>query len=107
MKINVLAVVGLVIVVAFVVLGFIWDFKQAWMIEIVGAAAGLALVVTSGIEKQPTGSKWKGFLIGLGLSSGAMLAVIGGVQESVITTVIGAIVLIATVIIGVIKGQTE
>ncbi len=107
MKINVLAVIGLVIVVVFAVLGFVWDFEQGWMIEIVGASAGLALVVSAGIEKQGTGSKWKGYLIGLGLSAGAMIAVIGGVQESILATIIGAVILIATVIIGVIKGQQE
>ena len=107
MKLNVLAVIGLVLVVAFVVLGFVWEFEQAWMLTTVGASAGLALVVMTGVEKQPTGSRWKGFLIGLGLSAGTMVAVFGGVQESVITTIIGAVILIATVVIGLIKGQAE
>jgi len=107
MKLNVLAIVGLVLVVVFVVLGFVWEFEQAWMLTVVGASAGLALIVMTGVEKQPTGSKWKAYLIGIGLSIGTMLAVFGGVQESVITTIIGAVILIATVIFGLIKGQRE
>jgi len=107
MKLNVLAVIGLVLVVVFVVLGFVWDFEQAWMLTTVGASSGLALVIMAGVEKQPIGSKWKGFLIGLGLSAGTMVAVFGGVEESLITTIIGAVVLIVTVILGIINGQTK
>lgn len=107
MKINVLAIIGIAIVVAFVILGFVWSFDQAWILEVVGISAGLGLVIGSGVEKLPTGQKWRGFLIGGGLSVGAMLAVIGGITESTLTTIIGAVVVVAAAVFGVIMGQRE
>lgn len=107
MKLNVLAIVGLVIMLAFVVFGFFIDFDQAWMLELVGVSVGLALVISTGVEKQPVGSKWKAYLIGIGVSAGAMVATFGGIKEDILISLIGAVMLIAAVILGIIKTQNE
>lgn len=107
MKINVLAIIGLVLIAAFVILGYVWSFEQAWIVQLVGASAGLALIVGSGVDKKEPVDKWKGYLIGFGVSIGTILAVIGGIQESIITTIIGAVLLVAGAVVGIIMGQRE
>lgn len=103
MKLNILAVVGLVLIVGAVGFGFFTGFDQSWLIEIVGASTGLALVVSSVVEKQPIGSKWKAILVASGISFGTILAVSGGSTESAILTVVGAVIAILTVVMGVLK----
>jgi len=103
MKLNVVAIVGLILVVGFVAVGFILNFETAWMLSIVGASAGLAMLIGEVVEKEPTGDKWKAYLIGAGLSIGTMVSVFGGITESVLTSVVGAVVLLVAVVLGVLK----
>lgn len=107
MKINVMAIIGLVLIVGFVVAGYFMNFGQAWIIQVVGASVGLAMVVGSAVEKQPIGSKWKAYLIGIGIAAGTMLATFGGINESIIVSIVGAVILVATVVIGIINGQKD
>lgn len=106
MKMNLMAIIGLVLIVGFVVFGFVSNFETSWLLSIVGASAGLAMIIGEVANKEPDGSKWKAILVGTGLSVGTMMAVFGGVTESAIVSIVGAVIVIVTVIIGILKEKT-
>lgn len=103
MKLNLVALIGLILIIGFVAAGFVMNFETAWMLSVVGASAGLALLIGQTVEQEPVGSKWKAYLIGAGLSIGTMVSVFGGMSESVLVSIVGAVVLITSVILGILK----
>ena len=103
MKFNLWAIVGVLLVIVFVFAGHILDFNGDWIVQVAGAAAGLGLIINAKAEKTKT-PRWQVFLVGGGLSLGVILAVVGGVNEQIITTIAGSVLVIAGAAVGIVSG---
>ena len=103
MRFNLTAIVGLMLIVVSVFAGYILDFNGDWIAQVAGAAAGLGLIINAQVKKKEK-ARWKVFLIGGGLAVGVILAVVGGVSESIITTVVGSVLVIAGAAVGIVSG---
>ncbi len=101
---NLTSIIGLILIVAAVFGGYFMDFPQDWMLQVVAAAAGLALVISNQAKKLEKKAAWKAYLIGFLLAIGTILATYGGISESIITTIVGSLLVIAGIAVGVLAG---
>ena len=104
MKGNIWAIIGILLIVVFAVIGHSLKFDQAWIVSIAGAAVGLGVVLRNQGAKRKKGERWKAYAIGGGVALGTILAVVGGVNESIITTIIGSVLVIAGAAVGIVSG---
>lgn len=103
MKLNLTAIIGLLLIVVAVFAGYILDFNGDWIAQAAGAAAGLGLIINAQVKKKEK-ARWKVYLIAGGVVVGVILAVVGGVSESIITTVVGSVLVIAGAAVGIVSG---
>ena len=106
MKFSISNVIGLLLIVAGTIVGI------AFQIPLVNIGSVVAIVVgsTLAIEEQAEKINIKGWVKYLFLAlliSGTSVLAIGGYSESTIMSVVGAVVLIATIIVGGVVDKTK
>ena len=101
---NLTSIIGLILIVLAVLCGYFMDFPQTWMLQVVSASAGLAMVFLDQVKKRDKKDYWKVYVIGFILSIGTILAIFGGVSDATITTIIGAVLIVAGAAVGVLAG---
>lgn len=102
---KIFGIVGSLLFVASVVVGYFCKFDSADIIAIALAAFALASTIVAVVNKyKKEGEKfnWKYILV-IGLSVvGAVLVAIGGLADSIFATLAGAVIGILTIIFGVL-----
>lgn len=97
-------VIGAIIFIVVVALGFFFDFPAETIIEIAGGAFGLCLIIKGAIDKMKKEGKlnWKSVvIIALAVAAGVLCA-LGGMQAKVFETISGLVLALLTVIFGLI-----
>ena len=110
MKSKVFGIIGSLLFVAAVIVGYFCKFDSADVISVALAAFALASTVVSVVKKyEKEGEKfnWKFILIIVLTIIGAILCAIGGVSDSIFATLAGAVIGILTVIFGVLATKKE
>lgn len=110
MKSKVFGIIGSLLFVAAVIVGYFCKFDSADVISVALAAFALASTVVSVVKKyEKEGKKfnWKFILIIALTIIGAILCAIGGVSDSIFATLAGAVIGILTVIFGVLATKKE
>ena len=105
MKSKVFGIIGSLLFVAAVVVGYFCKFESADIVAVALAAFALASTVVSVVQKyKKDGEKfnWKFILILILTIVGAVLCAIGGISDSIFATLAGAVIGILTIIFGVL-----
>ena len=100
---KVFGIIGSLLFVAAVVLGYFCKFDSADTIAIALSAFGLASTIVAVVKKyKKEGEKfnWKFTLIIVATVIGAALVAIGGLSDNIFATLAGAVIGILTVIFG-------
>ena len=102
---KVFGIIGSLLFVAAVVVGYFCKFESADVIAIALSAFALATTIVAVVKKyKKEGEKfnWK-FIVIIALAIiGAVLVAIGGLQESIFATLAGAVIGILSIIFGVL-----
>jgi uncharacterized membrane protein HdeD (DUF308 family) len=110
MKSKVFGIIGSLLFVAAVVVGYFCKFDSADIIAVALAAFALASTIVAVVKKyKKEGEKfnWKFILIIALTVVGAVLCAIGGISDSIFATLAGAVIGILTVIFGVLTAKKE
>ena len=105
MKSKVFGIIGSLLFVAAVVVGYFCKFESADIVAVALAAFALASTVVAVVKKyKKDGEKfnWKFILIIALTIVGAVLCAIGGISDSIFATLAGAVIGILTIIFGVL-----
>lgn len=105
MKSKVFGIIGSLLFVAAVIVGYFCKFENADIIAVALAAFALASTVVAVVKKyKKDGEKfnWKFILIIVLTIIGAVLCAIGGVSDSIFATLAGAVIGVLTIIFGVL-----
>lgn len=87
------------------VVGFIYKSDVTAIISIATAFLGATLILIDVIKKMNKEAKmpkWLIYVVCIGTAVGGCLCAIGGVTENMITTIVGAVITIATVIMSIV-----
>ena len=101
---NVFGIIGSLLFVAAVVVGYFCKFDSADIVAIALSAFGLASTVVAVVGKYKKDEKldWK-FVLIIGLTIiGAVLICLGGLSNNIFSTLAGAVIGILTIIFGVL-----
>lgn len=93
--------VGLILVTAGVVCGILFDVPAVDITAIVATVIGATTTIMDTLMNDKI-SGWKAWLFVLLLVAGTSVMTIGGATASTITSVVGAVILIANVVFGII-----
>lgn len=110
MKSKIFGIIGALLFVAAVVVGYFCKFDSADIIAVALAAFALASTIVAVVKKyKKEGEKfnWKFILIIVLTVVGAVLCAIGGISDSIFATLAGAVIGILTVIFGVLTAKKE
>ena len=110
MKSKVFGIIGSLLFVAAVVVGYFCKFESADIISIALSAFALASTIVAVVKKyKKEGEKfnWKFILIIVLTIIGAVLVAVGGLSDSIFATLAGAVIGILTVIFGVLTAKKE
>lgn len=110
MKSKVFGIIGSLLFVAAVVIGYFCKFESADIVAIALSAFALASTVVAVVKKyKKDGEKfnWKFILIIALTIIGAVLVAIGGLSDSIFATLAGAVIGILTIIFGVLSIKKE
>ena len=105
---NVFGIIGSLLFVAAVVVGYFCKFESADIIAVALSAFALASTVVAIVKKyKKDGEKfnWKFIVVIAASIVGAVLVAIGGLSDSIFTTLAGAVIGILTVIFGVFAAK--
>lgn len=105
MKSKIFGIIGSLLFVAAVVVGYFCKFESADIVAVALAAFALASTVVAVVKKyKKDGEKfnWKFILIIALTIVGAVLCAIGGISDSIFATLAGAVIGILTIIFGVL-----
>lgn len=105
MKSKVFGIIGSLLFVAAVVVGYFCKFESADIISIALSAFALASTIVAVVKKyKKEGEKfnWKFILIIVLTIIGAVLVAVGGLSDSIFATLAGAVIGILTIIFGVL-----
>ena len=105
---KVFGIIGSLLFVAAVIVGYFCKFESADIVAIALSAFALASTVVAVVKKyKKEGEKfnWKFILIIALTLVGAVLVAIGGLSDSIFTTLAGAVIGILTVIFGVLAAK--
>ena len=100
------SIVGIVLIGASVVLGVFTSTPILVMTSIVGIVAGAVLAITEQIKKTDL-KGWHLAVYLIGLIGGTSLLTFSGYTEGVICEVVGAIVLLVSIIFGIAVDKTK
>lgn len=107
---KIFTIIGIILLVAGAGIGAFTGLDVALWIELAGAAATLALCITSLIKKSEK-KDWKLYTAICGVVIGTVLLVFAGIAPevvtSVITGVIGLVVLIASILIPALTAKKD
>ena len=110
MKSKVFGIIGSLLFVAAVIVGYFCKFESADIIAVALAAFALASTVVAVVKKyKKDGEKfnWKFILILALAIAGAVLCAIGGISDSIFTTLAGAVIGILTIIFGALIAKKD
>ena len=99
-------IVGIVLIAISTVLGIVTSTPILVTTSVVGIVAGAVLAITEQIKKTDL----KGYKLGIylvGLIGGTSLLTLSGYTEGVICEVVGAIVLLASIVFGIAVDKTK
>jgi hypothetical protein len=104
---KILQIIGIVLIVAAVALGAFSNIGEAWMLAVVAGSAGLVMTIIPEVKAAPAGKGWIPALVAGGLSAGTTFAIIGGVTEATLTTIIGLVIAAVSIILGIAMRAKE
>lgn len=110
MKSKIFGIIGSLLFVAAVVVGYFCKFESADIISIALSAFALASTIVAVVKKyKKEGEKfnWKFILIIVLTIIGAVLVAVGGLSDSIFATLAGAVIGILTIIFGVLAIKKE
>ena len=100
--------IGLALVVIGAAIGAFTGIEAAKWIELAACAVGLATCIIS-VVKTSDKKDWKLYVALIGIVAGTILLIFGGMAESTVTTiitsVIGLVLLIASLIPAIVKAK--
>lgn len=105
MKNKICSIIGLVLIMASAVVGFIYKSDVTAIISIATAFLGATLILLNVVKKMTEENKlpkWLIYVVCIGTAIGGCLCAIGGITEEIITTVVGAVIAITTVIVSIV-----
>ena len=100
MKFSWKSLVGLLLIVVSAVVGFITKTSIVVTTSIIGIVAGATLAVAEEVKKT-TLVGWQKYLYLIGTIGGTVILALGGYSDAVIGQIVGAVVLILSVIFGI------
>ena len=104
MKSKVFGIIGSLLFVAAVVVGYFCKFDSADIVSMALSAFGLASTIVAVVNKyKKEGEKfnWKYIVVIVAAVIGAVLVAIGGLSDSIFATLAGAVIGILSIIFGV------
>lgn len=107
---KVFGIIGSLLFVAAVIVGYFCKFESADIIAIALSAFALATTVVAVVKKyKKEGEKfnWKFILIIALTLVGAVLVAVGGLSDNIFATLAGAVIGILTVIFGVLAVKAD
>ena len=107
---KVFGIIGSLLFVAAVVIGYFCKFESADIISIALSAFALATTIVAIVKKyKKDGEKfnWKYILIIALAIIGAVLVAVGGLSDSIFATLAGAVIGILTIIFGVLAVKAD
>ena len=107
---KVFGIIGSLLFVAAVIVGYFCKFESADIIAIALSAFALATTVVAVVKKyKKEGEKfnWKFILIIVLTLVGAVLVAVGGLSDNIFATLAGAVIGILTVIFGVLAVKAD
>ena len=107
---KVFGIIGSLLFVASVIVGYFCKFESADIIAIALAAFALATTIVAVVKKyKKEGEKfnWKYVLVIALALIGAVLVAVGGLSDSIFATLAGAVIGILTIIFGVLAIKKE
>ncbi len=105
---KVFGIIGSLLFVASVIVGYFCKFESADIIAVALAAFALATTVVAVVKKyKKEGEKfnWKYVLVIALALVGAVLVAVGGLSDSIFATLAGAVIGILTIIFGVFAAK--
>lgn len=106
MKFSISNVIGLLLIVAGTIVGIAFQIPLVNIGSVVAIVVGSTLAIKEQAEKINI-KGWVKYLFLALLISGTSVLAIGGYSESTIMSVVGAVVLIATIIVGGVVDKTK
>lgn len=106
MKFSISNVIGLLLIVAGTIVGIAFQIPLVNIGSVVAIVVGSTLAIKEQAEKIDI-KGWLKYLFLALLISGTSVLAIGGYSESTIMSVVGAVVLIATIIVGGAVDKTK
>lgn len=106
MKFSISNVIGLLLIVAGTIVGIAFQIPLVNIGSVVTIVVGSTLAIKEQAEKINI-KGWIKYLFLALLISGTSVLAIGGYSESTIMSVVGAVVLIATIIVGGVVDKTK
>ena len=106
MKFSISNVIGLLLIVAGTIVGIAFQIPLVNIGSVVAVVVGSTLAIKEQAEKINI-KGWVKYLFLALLISGTSVLAIGGYSESTIMSVVGAVILIATIIVGGIVDKTK
>lgn len=100
MNFNWKNIVGLILIVAGTVVGFVFKVPVAVISSIVAVVAGATLAIVSELKKT-TLNLWQSIVFVVTIIGGTILLTLGGYADSTIISIVGAVILLASVIAGI------
>ena len=106
MKFNIKNFIGLILIIAGTVVGILTKTSVSTIGAIVSIAVGATLAIAN--EMQNTNLKgWKKWLFLVTIVGGSICLSLGGYSDTVIMEVVGAVVLVGSIIFGILVNKKE
>ena len=101
---KVFGIIGSLLFVAAVIVGYFCKFDSADAVAIALAAFALATTIVAVVKKYKEAGtfNWKFVVVIIASVVGAVLCAIGGISDSIFATLAGAVIGILTIIFGVL-----
>lgn len=106
MKFSISNVIGLLLIVAGTIVGIVFKIPVVNIGAIVAIVVGATLAIKEQAEKIDI-KGWVKYLFLALIIAGTSVLAIGGYSESTIMSVVGAVILIATIIVGGVVDKTK
>ena len=106
---NVYGIIGSLLFVAAVVVGYFCKFDSADLVAVALDAFALATLVVGVIKKYKEAGKfsWKLIVVLIATIVGAALIAVGGLSDNIFATLAGAVIGILTIIFGVLATKEK
>lgn len=98
------SIIGLIIIALGACAGVFLGFDQAEIIAVAASFLGSTLILVNAVKNAKAKGNIKPWIIYvtlIGVAVGGCLCAVGGVSESIITTVVGLVVSLVTIIINI------